>query len=614
MQDPVSRLSAALSGRYEIERPLGQGGMATVYLARDVRHQRKVALKVLRPELAAIVGAERFLTEIRTTASLQHPHILPLHDSGEADGLLFYVMPYVDGETLRERLDREHQLPVDEAVRIATNVAEALDYAHRHGVIHRDIKPANILLQDGKPVVSDFGIALALSAGGAGRLTETGLSLGTPHYMSPEQATGDLHVGAATDIYALGCVLYEMLVGEPPYTGSTPQAVLGKIVTSDPDPVTKHRKSVPPNVDAAIRKALEKVPADRFPDGRELARALADAGYRHGQVSTEAVVRGRQRLSRRDVALLGVGVVLGVAGPSLWSEVSSRIGPFAYQLVWVDRQGNESTLPVPIGEYRFPRVSPDGGRIAVSLIRPAAGALDLWVFDAATGAGLRLTHDDEFNGIPIWTADGRHIFFSSTLLAPAPEGWRSAWWGNVYSVPADGSAPATRVTATSENQAITGITPDGSILVYTRVIESGTHWDLMALPSDGSREPTAIVSGRFRRGTGDISPDGRWLAYRSDEAGTFEIYVEAFPGPGPKVPVSIGGGNEPVWSHDSRELFYRRDDGMMMAAAISEEPTLAVRSRTPLFSTTAYRSAAQNPREYHVAPDGRFLMLKRVRE
>ena len=221
MSDPITRLNAALEGRYRIERELGEGGMATVYLADDIKHERKVALKVLKPELAAIVGAERFLTEIKTTANLTHPHILPLHDSGEADSFLFYVMPFVEGETLRDHINREKQLPVDEAVRIATAVANALDHAHRHKVIHRDIKPANILLQDGEPVVADFGIALAVGAAGGTRLTETGLSLGTPHYMSPEQATGDQTVGPATDTYALGCVLYEMLVGEPPYSGST---------------------------------------------------------------------------------------------------------------------------------------------------------------------------------------------------------------------------------------------------------------------------------------------------------------------------------------------------------------------------------------------------------
>ena len=206
MSDPVARLNAALEGRYAVERELGEGGMATVYLADDLRHERKVALKVLKPELAAVVGAERFLAEIKVTANLQHPHILPLHDSGEADGFLFYVMPYVEGETLRDRIDREKQLPVDEAVALASKVAGALQHAHEHGVIHRDIKPGNILLQGGEPVVADFGIALALGAAGSNRLTETGLSLGTPYYMSPEQATGDQAVGASTDTYALGSV------------------------------------------------------------------------------------------------------------------------------------------------------------------------------------------------------------------------------------------------------------------------------------------------------------------------------------------------------------------------------------------------------------------------
>ena len=282
--DSIARLNAALEGRYRIERELGEGGMATVYLADDLKHERKVALKVLKPELAAVVGAERFLAEIKTTANLTHPHILPLFDSGEADGFLFYVMPHIEGESLRDRLDREHQLPVDDAVQIAKNVAEALDYAHRQGVIHRDIKPANILLLDGKPVIADFGIALAVSAGGGHRLTETGLSLGTPHYMSPEQATGDRSVGPPTDIYALGCVLYEVLVGEPPFTGSTPQAILGKIVLGAPESVTAQRKSVPANIDAATARALETLPADRFTSAQAFVQALADPSFRHGGI------------------------------------------------------------------------------------------------------------------------------------------------------------------------------------------------------------------------------------------------------------------------------------------------------------------------------------------
>jgi serine/threonine-protein kinase len=292
MSDVVARLNAALEGRYAIERQLGEGGMATVYLADDLKHERKVALKVLKPELAAVVGAERFLAEIKTTANLQHPHILPLFDSGEADSFLFYVMPYVEGETLQGRIDREKQLPVDEAVRIATAVANALDHAHRNEVIHRDIKPANILLQDGEPMVADFGMALAVGAAGGHRLTETGLSMGTPFYMSPEQATGDQIVGDQSDVYALACVLYEMLVGEPPYTGTTAQAVLGKIIQGAPVSATSIRGSIPANVDAAMVRALEKLPADRFTGAQDFAKALADPGFRHGELVEAGVAAG----------------------------------------------------------------------------------------------------------------------------------------------------------------------------------------------------------------------------------------------------------------------------------------------------------------------------------
>jgi len=216
MADTLASLTAALTDRYRIQREIGQGGMATVFLARDTKHDRPVALKLLRPELGAVLGVERFLSEIRVTANLQHPNILPLFDSGEANGLLFYVMPFVDGESLRARLTREKQLPIDEAVRITVALASALDYAHRNGIIHRDLKPENILMQAGQPVIADFGIALAVRNAGGNRVTQTGLSLGTPEYMSPEQATGDREIDARTDIYSLGAVTYEMLTGEPP--------------------------------------------------------------------------------------------------------------------------------------------------------------------------------------------------------------------------------------------------------------------------------------------------------------------------------------------------------------------------------------------------------------
>jgi serine/threonine-protein kinase len=293
--DAFERLSAALADRYRLERELGAGGMATVYLAQDLKHDRKVAVKVLKPELAAVLGAERFVVEIKTTASLQHPHILPLFDSGSADGFLFYVMPFIEGETLRDKLNREHQLGMDEALRITMEVADALDYAHRHGVIHRDIKPENILLHDGRPMVADFGIALAVSAAAGGRMTETGLSLGTPHYMSPEQATAEKEITGRSDVYSLASVLYEMLSGQPPHVGGTAQQIIMRIIADTPREVGELRRSVPAHVAAAIMQALEKLPADRFATAKEFAEALA----RVGPVGTRRVAPGQRGVTEQ---------------------------------------------------------------------------------------------------------------------------------------------------------------------------------------------------------------------------------------------------------------------------------------------------------------------------
>ena len=276
--DALVQLNSALSDRYAIDREIGAGGMATVYLARDIRHERRVALKVLKPELGAILGVERFLAEIKVTANLQHPNLLPLFDSGEANGLLFYVMPFVEGESLRARLEREKQLPVDEALRITLAVAGALDYAHRHGVIHRDLKPENILVHEGQPLVADFGIALAVSNAGGQRITQTGLSLGTPQYMSPEQATGDRELDGRTDIYSLGAVAYEMLTGEPPHSGTTAQAIIAKVLTDKPRHIRLTRDTVSPGVEAAIECALAKLPADRWATAREFSAALTSGG------------------------------------------------------------------------------------------------------------------------------------------------------------------------------------------------------------------------------------------------------------------------------------------------------------------------------------------------
>src|SRR5881296_3473505 len=279
MADAFDRLKEAMADRYTLQRELGAGGMATVYLAHDPRHNRRVAIKVMNSELAAIIGAARFLKEIETTANLQHPNILPLFDSGQVDATVFYVMPFVQGESLRNRLTREVQLPVADAVRIAVEVAGALDYAHRHGVIHRDIKSDNVLLHDGRPLVADFGIALAWSHRDAlTRITKSGVSLGTPHYMSPEQAAGEQNLDPRTDTYALGVVLYEMLAGQPPFTGPSAQAIFALVMSEEPRPLLLQRKTVPPHIDTAVARALEKLPADRWQTAAQFGEALTGAG------------------------------------------------------------------------------------------------------------------------------------------------------------------------------------------------------------------------------------------------------------------------------------------------------------------------------------------------
>jgi hypothetical protein len=399
MSDTTSRLEAALAGRYDIERKLGEGGMASVYLADDLKHERKVAVKVLKPELAAVVGADRFLAEIKTTANLQHPHILPLFDSGEAGGFLFYVMPYVEGESLRDRLDRDKQLPVDEAIRIATDIAEALHAAHERGVIHRDIKPANILLSKGRPLVADFGIALAVGAAGGNRLTETGLSVGTPFYMSPEQATGDQSVGPASDIYALSAVLYEMLIGEPPFVGSSAQAVLGRIIQGEPVSPREIRKSIPAHVDAAIRKALEKLPADRFGNAEAFGRALSDEGFRYGAGS--AVAGGATALGRNRWVAVGVAAATAVAG---------LVGGWA-----LGRGGTASPARVITDELTLGPSAP-GRDLLRATVSADGSSIVMWASDTRSIRSLFVREADEMAVRPLANTDGAWNF------APSPDG------------------------------------------------------------------------------------------------------------------------------------------------------------------------------------------------
>src|SRR5438445_11657569 len=309
LADPFQQLRATLADRYTFERELGRGGMATVYLAQDLKHHRKVAIKVLEPELAAALGPDRFLREIEIAAGLSHPHILPLYDSGEAGASLYYVMPYVEGETLRGRLNRELQLPLEDALRITREVADALSYAHGHDVVHRDIKPENILFQAGHAVVSDFGIARAITAAAGGSLTATGIAIGTPAYMSPEQATGSSRLDGRSDIYGLGCVLYEMLAGEPPYTGPSAQVVMAKRVADPVPSVRRLRETVPSAIDSVITKALAKSPADRFGTAEGFAAALGVGVAEPG---------GPRRLARLRVPLAVSAAVAGIVGTVLF--------------------------------------------------------------------------------------------------------------------------------------------------------------------------------------------------------------------------------------------------------------------------------------------------------
>ena len=438
MDDSVlNRLASALADRYRLDRELGAGGMATVYLAQDLKHDRKVAIKVLRPELSAVIGAERFLREIKTIATLQHPHILGLIDSGAVNGTAYYVMPFVEGESLRDRLRREKQLPIADAVRIATEVGAALDYAHRHGVIHRDIKPENVMLHDGSALVADFGIALAVSsAGGGSRMTETGMSLGTPHYMSPEQAMGEREITARSDVYALGVVTYEMLSGDPPFTGSTAQAIIAKVMTEKPASLQRQRERVPDAVEDAVLTALEKLPADRFGSAAEFAAALGDtAGRSRTRISAGARSARASRGSAgwgarlRDPLVLGLGA-LAVAGLLLaaWTRrtVPSAPAPVVRFTLPAAPSGRTSSLG-----YSSLAVSLDG-RLLVYLGQGDNGRQQLMV-RAMDDVAVRPLPGTEDAGHPIFSPDGKWVAFIR---------------GNqLYRIAVDGAAPQLLGTA-----------------------------------------------------------------------------------------------------------------------------------------------------------------------
>ncbi|HEX8941954.1 MAG TPA: protein kinase [Gemmatimonadaceae bacterium] len=471
-----------------MERELGAGGMATVYLAEDVQHHRRVAVKVLHPELSAVLGPERFIKEIELTASLQHPHILPLFDSGSVDGRLYYVMPFVEGETLRARLDRENQLPVADAVRIATEAADALQYAHERGVVHRDVKPENILLQNGHALVADFGIALAVEQAGGARMTQTGLSLGTPQYMAPEQAMGQRNVDARADIYALGAVTYEMLAGEPPFTGSSAQAIIGRVMTDEPKPLQSHRRSVPAHVDEAVRTALEKLPADRFGTVSEFAAALSAPGAKR---RASARTRGPTTSPATWLPALALGLALGGAlGAIAWARFRPAVEM---------RPLHASVLPppgctfAPVATTNLVQLSPDGERLA--FIAECGTDQALWVRSLASGE-VRKLPGTAHASYPFWSPDGASLgFFADNRLkrvdlesgavrdlAPALNGRGASWSrddvilyapdieGPLYRIAASGGAPQAATSTAEEKRGashrVPYFLPDGHHFVF----------------------------------------------------------------------------------------------------------------------------------------------------
>ena len=644
MAEPTSdlpgRLRAALAGRYDVERELGAGGMATVYLAHDLRHDRQVAIKVLRPELAAVIGAERFLSEIRTTANLQHPHILPLFDSGAADSFLFYVMPFIEGESLRDRLNRETQLPIADAVRIATEIAGALDYAHRHHVIHRDIKPENVLLHDGQALVADFGIALAASRAGGSRMTETGMSLGTPHYMSPEQAMGQREITPRSDVYALGAITYEMLLGEPPFTGPTPQSIVAKVMTEKPAPLIARRERIPPPVEDAVLTALEKLPADRFATAAEFASALAG-----GRLADRpgATVRTRSAVpaprpgaggARRAALILGMlGLVAG----------AYRLGV---------RAGGRAAPPISFGQSVkvtwdpgleiLPAISPDGKSVAY-----ASGTTTrtrIYVRPVAGGRSIQLT--DDTSGVqshPRWSPDGTRILFLAG--------------GGVFSTPAAGGparpelppgrpTPIVSAAWAPDGQTIAYVigdslflrNPDGTSRPLRRVFEaSACTWspggtliacgsgNAMALTvgnAFGNISPSGIVVCRVSDGSlvpvSDSlslnqspvwSPDGRWLYYVSNRHGPRDIYAQRVTDAGRPsgAPVRLTTGLDAQTislSQDGRRLAY--------ASLVAESNiwSLALVPPFPVSGSAAVKvtNGSQTTESANVSRDGKWLL------
>jgi len=563
--DSAARLQAALADRFRIERELGRGGMATVYLAQDLRQERPVALKVVHSELAATLGSDRFLREIKLTATLRHPHILPLFDSGEAQGQLWYTMPYIEGESLRQRLTREKRIPVQDAVRITVNVLAALTYAHAHGIIHRDIKPENILLEGGEAVLADFGIAHAVTAAGTERLTGMGLTLGTPAYMSPEQAAGG-EIDRRSDLYSLACVLYEMLSGEPPFKGPTPQSIVAKHVTMPPPPLELPDGAVPTRVAEALDKAMAKSPADRF----DTAAAFADA------LGT-GVETGVHRAGRRRIALAALAI-LAVLGLAFYAGRRIPAQPAAGGAVASGFNRKLSQLTFGEGIEEWPAWSPDGGGLAY--VAEVDGVRQLFVRTVATGKERRLTQEPEDHIQPAWSPDGKRLAFvrartSGGKLEPNDiNGWYQDG-GDIWTI----DIATGRETKLVEDAFNPSYSPKGGRLAFDAAWAGARRIWIADSTGRNPRQITSDASEAVVHMGPRWSPDGSRLAFRRIDKIEADIAAVDL---GSQTLTKVTNDNipdmDPVWGPDGRHLYFAssRGGGMnlwRMGVATAGEPT-----------------------------------------
>lgn len=619
--DSFDQLARELADRYRVDREIGRGGMASVYLAEDLRHDRQVAIKVLLPELSARIGRDRFLAEIKTTAQLQHPHLLPLLDSGESAGMLYFVMPYVAGPSLADRLQREGQLPIPEAVRITKSVASALGFAHRSGVVHRDVKPSNILLHDGQAMVTDFGIARAVTTGGLERMTETGLALGTPHYMSPEQLTDDMEAGPSSDVYAMGCVLYEMLAGRPPFEASTITGLAGRVLTARPSRPSRERPTIPPHVEGAVMKALEKIPADRFASPAEFAEALDDEAFRHGLPHAEGGraevggspgwhVQPTSRLALAVIALLSVALAaVLLTDPTTPSNPAPPTSITLDGTAWRELNvlSDDGRLaagrPDPEGPIRITRL--DGGASTELDVESDVQAIAFspdgqWLLIGGTG-GLRRVPVQ--GGRPVLVAE--HY----TTAADWSRDGTVAFVGldGIYTVPWDGGGP----TRVRDGGYLTvgrlDFLPDGRHLLLTRTaLGESPGSEILLLDVETGTVERVIedgVAGEF------LPPD--LLLFVRPERGLFATVFDADSRAtrGPAVPVldsvvanSVGAGYAVSESGTVVALVGPSPPDTRDGAALAFADTLGQVDTLPI------RSAA--PSASRLSPDGSWIALQ----